>query len=243
MLQILKYCDMNSLSATRDICHMGRGRSQIPLIDSNYHFLLEGTQTTISGSARMMNMDSNVAAMKGWLMEKVEADWNSAARENADSNLDLDAERSLGSKRVMRWARKVVTRCPHMFLDMLEAWPPPSFPLMSSLRWFGVPTFEKIEFTFNVWVRSIGTTCSRRIRLNLLMAITNMMFGIIIPYANTSIWCDMQCLSAFHLWICGVKIRVTANVRACNLPRCGPKRHAKLKTVVNITFLGMFFLM
>ena len=89
MLQILKYCDMNSLSATRDICHMGRGRSQIPLIDSNYHFLLEGTQTTISGSARMMNMDSNVAAMKGWLMEKVEADWNSATRENSDSNLDL----------------------------------------------------------------------------------------------------------------------------------------------------------
>ena len=34
-------------------------------------------------------MDSNVAAMKHWLMEKVEADLDSATRENSDSNLDL----------------------------------------------------------------------------------------------------------------------------------------------------------
>ena len=37
----------------------------------------------------MRNMDSNVAAMQSWLMEKVGADANSGTRENEDSNLDL----------------------------------------------------------------------------------------------------------------------------------------------------------
>ena len=34
-------------------------------------------------------MDSNAAAMQSWLVEKVEADLDSATRENSDSNLDL----------------------------------------------------------------------------------------------------------------------------------------------------------
>lgn len=59
------------------------------LLDSNYHHLLEATQTSTDGSAKMREMDSNVNAMKAWLMEKVGPNWNTATRESEISNLGI----------------------------------------------------------------------------------------------------------------------------------------------------------
>lgn len=59
------------------------------LLESNYRMLLDATQTTASVTGKMKEMDSNVNAMKGWLMDQVGADWNTATRENENSNLNL----------------------------------------------------------------------------------------------------------------------------------------------------------
>lgn len=59
------------------------------LLDSNYQLLLDTTQTGRSSVRKMKDMESNVVAMKSWLIDKIGPDWRSATNENRSSKLDM----------------------------------------------------------------------------------------------------------------------------------------------------------
>jgi hypothetical protein len=59
------------------------------LLSSNYGSLLEMMSRVRPHSASMRDMDSNVDRMKGWLVEKIGADWASATQRNSVSNLEI----------------------------------------------------------------------------------------------------------------------------------------------------------
>lgn len=64
--------------------------AQYAFVDSNYHSLLHATQCDHTGGGKMRELDSNVAVMKQWLMQRIGEDWNSATRVNVVSNLDME---------------------------------------------------------------------------------------------------------------------------------------------------------
>ena len=41
------------------------------------------------GTGKMKDMESNVNAMKAWLMDNIGDDWSTTTRDNEDSNLNL----------------------------------------------------------------------------------------------------------------------------------------------------------
>lgn len=59
------------------------------LMNSNYSSLLEMMKKVRPGRANMRDMDSNIDRMKGWLVEKVGADWATATRNNTVSALGI----------------------------------------------------------------------------------------------------------------------------------------------------------
>lgn len=63
--------------------------SNYSVMQSNYQFLLDATRKSRSGSAKMGDMESNVSAMKAWLIEKIGKDWTEATRANVSSNLGI----------------------------------------------------------------------------------------------------------------------------------------------------------
>lgn len=66
--------------------------SSYALLQSNYYALLDAHDHKVNGAAKKMkDMDSNVDTMKGWLMDKVGADWATATRDNDTSNIGMSS--------------------------------------------------------------------------------------------------------------------------------------------------------
>ena len=58
-------------------------------MQANYKALLDAMNVVRPASAKMRDMDSNVDTMKGWLVEKIGADWAHATRRNTESKLGI----------------------------------------------------------------------------------------------------------------------------------------------------------
>ena len=58
-------------------------------MQANYSALLDAMNVVRPASAKMRDMDSNVDKMKGWLVEKIGADWAQATRRNDRSELGI----------------------------------------------------------------------------------------------------------------------------------------------------------
>lgn len=59
------------------------------LMQSNYTVLVEAMHKDVKRTSKMRCMDSNVSAMKTWLMECVGSDWQEATRVNSNSKLGV----------------------------------------------------------------------------------------------------------------------------------------------------------
>lgn len=66
--------------------------SNYAFLDSNYHFLLDSVKGGYSSTAKMRELDSNVDAMKAWLLSNIGSTWtwSEAARDNLNSKLGIE---------------------------------------------------------------------------------------------------------------------------------------------------------